>query len=147
MYVMPAAPASNISGRIAAHGSAKPIRAAGPELAKRSVSAHRARVKHAYVGDKEPKANNAVKQQEAATATLAGLRQQAQAEDLVMPSEPLQTDAEILMGIRAEKPMVQLSWMLQECALLCSFRLERGITLTRSVVNGTAFMKEGVLCS
>ena len=64
-----------------------------------------------------------------------------------MPSEPLQTDAEILMGIRAEKPMVQLSWMLQECALLCSFRLERGITLTRSVVNGTAFMKEGVLCS
>jgi len=55
MYVMPAAPASNISGRIAAHGSAKRIRAAGPELAKRSVSAHRARVKHAYVGDKEPK--------------------------------------------------------------------------------------------
>ena len=43
-------------------------------------------------------ADHAVKQQEDAVATLANLRQQAQAEDLAMPSEPLQTDAEILLG-------------------------------------------------
>lgn len=43
-------------------------------------------------------ADNAVKQQENAVATLASLRQQAQAEEVAEPSEPLQTDAEILIG-------------------------------------------------
>ena len=55
VYVLPAALASNIS---AAHGrsnSAKRMRAARPELAKRSASAQRDRAKQEYVGDKEPK--------------------------------------------------------------------------------------------
>ncbi len=43
-------------------------------------------------------ADHAVKQQEDAVATLANLRQQAQALEAAMPSEPLQTDAEILLG-------------------------------------------------
>ncbi len=43
-------------------------------------------------------ADHAVKQQEDAAATLANLRQQAQALEAAMPSEPLQTDAEILLG-------------------------------------------------
>ena len=43
-------------------------------------------------------ADHAVKQQEDAAATLANLRQQAQALEVAMPSEPLQTAAEILLG-------------------------------------------------
>ena len=58
VHIMPAALPSNISGRRAVHGrsnSAKRIRAARPELAKRSASAQRTRVEHAYEGDNEPK--------------------------------------------------------------------------------------------
>ncbi len=58
IHIMSAALPSNISGRLAALGrsnSAKRIRAARPELAKRSASAQRTRVEPACEGDNEPK--------------------------------------------------------------------------------------------
>ena len=55
VYVLPAALASNISAAYGRSSSAKRMRAARPELAKRSASAQRDRTKQANVGDKEPK--------------------------------------------------------------------------------------------